>query len=97
MGLVWLSLSRMDRKQIQISVKHLGCNKPSDYQTSVNNLRVVGNLWPISKRKKEKLEFSVSKSTFNFGLKELHLQFLLGSLCVIFCNCIIILLLRDNA
>lgn len=51
MGLVWLSLFRMDRKQICISVKCLGCNKPSDYQRNLSNLEVFGKVVILKKKK----------------------------------------------
>lgn len=66
--LVWLLMSGMDRKQIQISVKHLGFNKPSDYQRSLNNLEVVGDMANIKKKKKKvDVEFYISKSRFDFA------------------------------
>lgn len=70
---------RAGRKQIQNSVKCLGClqiiKKPEYFESRWKRGQ-------FKKRKKEEIEFSVSKSTFNFRLTVKNdLQVLLESLC----------------
>lgn len=51
----------MNRKQIEIPVKRLGCNKPSDYQRSLSNLEGVGDVANLKKKEKIDAEFCISK------------------------------------